>query len=167
MPFHEWGSREHILGLLGPLDGVEYGRDEFGNIIARYTAPSIAEMPESEREPPIAFVAHMDHPGTRLYALLTRQALNRAARATSRRRWGGVPAASMTQNTPAFVLMPDGERVPAEIRSLYSNMSDNADRQVSVHVQILIRSWLMPACGRVRPAGFWHRRRYDTDAGCR
>ena len=48
---------------LQTLDGVEYGRDDFGNIIARYTAPAIAALPESEREPPIAFVAHMDHPG--------------------------------------------------------------------------------------------------------
>ena len=68
MPFHEWGVAEHILGVLVTLDGVEYGRDDFGNIIAHYIAPSIAALPESEREPPIAFVAHMDHPGYEIFS---------------------------------------------------------------------------------------------------
>ena len=135
VPFHEWGVAEHILGLLGPLDGVDYGRDEFGNIIARYTAPSIAEMPESEREPPIAFVAHMDHPGYEIVRPADGSGAEPGGKSYIAQALGGVPAASMTQNTPAFVLMPDGERVPAEIRPLYSNISDNADRQVSVHVQ--------------------------------
>ena len=30
VPFHEWGVAEHILGVLATLDGVEYGRDDFG-----------------------------------------------------------------------------------------------------------------------------------------
>ena len=68
VPFHEWGVAEHILGVLVTLDGVEYGRDDFGNIIAHYIAPSIAALPESEREPPIAFVAHMDHPGYEIFS---------------------------------------------------------------------------------------------------
>ena len=63
------GSRNTSSAYLDTLDGVEYGRDEFGNIIARYTAPSIAALPESEREPPIAFVAHMDHPGYEIVRL--------------------------------------------------------------------------------------------------
>ena len=52
VPFHEWGVAEHILGVLATLSGVEYGRDDFGNIIAHYIAPSIAALPEAEREPP-------------------------------------------------------------------------------------------------------------------
>ena len=135
VPFHEWSVADHILGVLATLDGVEYGRDDFGNIIARYTAPSIAALPESEREPPIAFVAHMDHPGYEIVRPADASVARSGGKSYIAQALGGVPAASMTQNTPAFVLMPDGERVPAEIRPLYSNMSDNADRQVSVHVQ--------------------------------
>ena len=56
-PFHEWAVARHLLGWLDTMDGVDYRRDEFGNIIAHYVSPNIAAMPESEREPPIAFVS--------------------------------------------------------------------------------------------------------------
>ena len=135
MPFHEWGVAEHILGVLATLKGVEYHRDEFGNIIARYTAPTIAALPDSEREPPIAFVAHMDHPGYEIFSPDT--ASSDGSQEYLARALGGVPAASMTKNTPAFVLMPDGERIPAEIRPLAADSPDNGsgDRLVSVHVE--------------------------------
>ena len=84
VPFHEWGVAEHILGVLATLDGVEYGRDDFGNIIAYYVAPSIAALPESEREPPIAFVAHMDHPGYEIFRPIQRLTV---AEITSQGRW--------------------------------------------------------------------------------
>ena len=132
MPFHEWGVAGHILGALATLSGVEYGRDEFGNIIARYVAPSIAALPESEREPPIAFVAHMDHPG---YEIFSTDTASDRSRNYIARALGGVPAASMTQPTPAFVLMPDGERAPAEIRPLDADSSSEGDRLVSVHLE--------------------------------
>ena len=135
MPFHEWGVAEHILGVLATLDGVEYGRDDFGNIIARYTAPSIAALPESEREPPIAFVAHMDHPGYEIVRPADGSGAEPGCKNYIAQALGGVPAASMTQNTPAFVLMPDGERVPAEIRPMDSDSSDGGERLVSVSVE--------------------------------
>ena len=132
MPFHEWGVAEHILGVLVTLDGVEYGRDDFGNIIAHYIAPSIAALPESEREPPIAFVAHMDHPG---YEIFSSDTASDSSRNYIARALGGVPAASMRKPTPAFVLLPDGERVPAEIRPLDADSSSEGDRLVSVHLE--------------------------------
>ena len=132
MPFHEWGVAEHILGVLATLDGVEYGRDDFGNIIAHYIAPSIAALPEAEREPPIAFVAHMDHPG---YEIFSSDAVSSGGRDYIARALGGVPAASMTKRTPAFVLLPDGERVPAEIRPLDAESSREGDRLVGVSVK--------------------------------
>ena len=132
VPFHEWGVAEHILGVLATLDGVEYGRDEFGNIIAHYIAPSIAALPEAEREPAIAFVAHMDHPG---YEIIRADEGAGDGRAYIARALGGVPAASMTKPTPAFVLMPDGERVPAEIRPLDAESSREGDRLVGVRLK--------------------------------
>ena len=134
-PFHEWGVAEHILGVLATLDGVEYGRDEFGNIIARYTAPSIAALPESEREPPMAFVAHMDHPAYEIVRPADAPDAESGGKRYVAQALGGVPAASMVKRTPAFVLMPDGERISAEIRPLYDDIPSNADRLVEVLVK--------------------------------
>ena len=135
-PFHEWAVAEHILGVLATLDGVDYGRDEFGNIIARYTAPSIAALPESEREPPIAFVAHMDHPGYEIVRPSDTPDAESVGKSYIAQALGGVPAASITKTTPAFVLMPDGDRIPAEIQPLDSDSSeDSGERLVAVRVQ--------------------------------
>ena len=62
------GLQSTSLACLRLWTAVEYGRDDFGNIIAHYIAPSIAALPEAEREPPIAFVAHMDHPGYEIFS---------------------------------------------------------------------------------------------------
>ena len=141
--------------MLATLDGVDYRRDDFGNIIASYTAPSVAALPEAEREPPIAFVAHMDHPGYEIFlreeaeadrssdAPQTADADDASGRADDRnkkyiaRALGGVPVASMTKPTPAFVPTPDGERIPAEIRPLDADSSEDGagERLASVHVK--------------------------------
>ena len=125
-PFHEWAVTEHILSVLATLDGVEYGRDDFGNIIAHYVAPSIAALPDSEREPPIAFVAHTDHPGYEIVRPADASEADGEGKGYIARALGGVPAASMVKRTPAFVLMPDGERVSAEIQPLDADSSDGS-----------------------------------------
>ena len=136
MPFHEWGVAEHILGVLGTLDGVDYGRDDFGNIMARYTAPSIAALAESEREPPIAFVAHMDHPGYEIVRPADGSGTETDGKRYIAQTLGGVPAASMVKPTPAFVLMPDGERISAEIRPLDADSTGGgSERLVAVQVE--------------------------------
>ena len=136
-PFHEWAVAKHILGALGTLDSVNFHRDDFGNIIARYTSPSIAALPESEREPPIAFVAHMDHPGYEIVRPADESDAESDGKSYIARALGGVPVASMRKRTPAFALMPDGERVPAEIQPLDADSSENdsGERQVRVHVE--------------------------------
>ena len=136
-PFHESAVAEHILGVLGTLDGVDYGRDEFGNIIARYTAPSIAALPASEREPPIAFVAHMDHPGYEIVRPDDASDAEAGGNSYIAQALGGVPVASMTKPTPAFVLMPDDERVSAMIQPLTADSGGDSggERLVSVHVK--------------------------------
>ena len=136
VPFHEWGVAEHILGILATLDGVEYGRDEFGNIIARYTAPSIAALPDNEREPPIAFVAHMDHPGYEIVRPADAPDAEAGAKTYIAQALGGVPVASMTKPTPAFVPMPDGERISAEIRPLNAGSSEDSSGERLVEVLV-------------------------------
>ena len=131
VPFHEWAVADHILGLLASLDGValgavEYWRDEFSNIIAHYIAPSIAALPESEREPPIAFVAHMDHPGYEIVRPADASDGESGYKSYIAQALGGVPVASMIKPTPAFVLMPDGERISAEIRPLDADSTANS-----------------------------------------
>ena len=135
VPFHEWGVAEHILGVLATLDGVEYGRDDFGNIIARYTAPSIAALPDDEREPPIAFVAHMDHPGYEIVRPADAPDDESGGKNYIAQALGGVPVASMTKPTPAFVLMPDGERISAEIQPLNADSARDGERLVGVRVE--------------------------------
>ena len=135
VPFHEWGVAEHILGVLGTLEGVEYGRDEFGNIIARYTAPSIATLPESEREPPIAFVAHMDHPGYEIVGPADAPDAESGGKSYIAQALGGVPVASLKKGAAAFVLMPDGERITAGIHPYDAGPSDKEERLVEVRVE--------------------------------
>lgn len=133
-PFHEWAVARHILGILENMTGVEYSRDKFGNIIARYTAPSIAALPEDEREPPIAFVAHMDHPGYEIIRPAHASDAGAGGKKYIARALGGVPAASMTKPTRAFALMPNAERIPAEILPLDADSPgyDDNDRLVVV-----------------------------------
>ncbi|MCY3542951.1 MAG: hypothetical protein OXH22_02760 [Chloroflexi bacterium] len=145
-PFHEWAVARHLLGWLATMDGVDYRRDEFGNIIAHYISPSIAAMPESEREPPIAFVAHMDHPGYEI--IRPAQASgdsgddanhshdNNSSRLYIAEAQGGVPVASMTHTVPAFILMPDGERISAVIQPLPADSPERADGERLVAVRV-------------------------------
>ena len=135
-PFHEWAVAEHILGVLGTLDGVDYRRDDFGNIIAHYIAPSITALPESEREPPIAFVAHMDHPGYEIVRPADTSDVQGGDKTYIAQALGGVPAASMTKRTPAFILMPDGERIPAEIQPMDADSSEDSGGERLVEVRV-------------------------------
>ena len=54
-PFHEDAVARRIVERLSGM-GLSPRRDEFGNVIARYSNADGSD-------PPIAFVAHMDHPG--------------------------------------------------------------------------------------------------------
>ena len=56
-PFFEQGPTAYIREVLAGLAGVESRLDDFGNVIAHYANGADAS------QPPIAFVAHMDHPG--------------------------------------------------------------------------------------------------------
>ena len=96
-PFFEELPARYITEALRRA-GVDYQLDEFGNIIA-HVRPA-----DESSEPPVAFVAHMDHPG---FEVVEIEGTGGVARAM-----GGVPAASLTKSVPVFALAPDGTRIP-------------------------------------------------------
>ncbi|MCH9010376.1 MAG: hypothetical protein IIC21_07115 [Chloroflexi bacterium] len=98
-PFFEQGPTEYIREVLAGLAGVESRIDEFGNVIAHYTNGADAS------QPPIAFVAHMDHPGFEIVSSGAGEGIFQA------RALGGVPVASLRKPTPVLVLTPDGRRI--------------------------------------------------------
>ena len=97
-PFHEDGPAAYILETLTDI-GLSPHRDEFGNIIAHYHSPGADD-------PPIAFVAHMDHPGFEIV-----EASNDGLTAVA---LGGVPESSLTRPADVLILLPDGSSVPAK-----------------------------------------------------
>ncbi|MCI0796488.1 MAG: hypothetical protein J4N99_06695, partial [Chloroflexi bacterium] len=62
-PFFEERPARFILETLANLKGVETRRDQFGNVIAHYRNLASDAAPR----PPIAFMAHMDHPGFEIF----------------------------------------------------------------------------------------------------
>ena len=96
-PFHEDGPAAYILETLTDL-GLSPRRDEFGNVIAHYRTPGADD-------PPIAFVAHMDHPGFEIVESSDDGLIAVAL--------GGVPESSLTRSADVLILLPDGSRTPA------------------------------------------------------
>ena len=101
VPFHEQGPAQYIEAALQHVP-VDLRRDSYGNIIAHY-----AKTAATGRRP-IAFVAHMDHPGF--------ETIEAPGDGVVARALGGVPTASLTTPTPVLILPDDGEPVPAETR---------------------------------------------------
>ncbi len=111
-PFFEGLPARYITEALARA-GVDYCRDEFGNVVAHVPAKAESSVP------PIAFVAHMDHPGFEIVEIEGSQAVARAM--------GGVPAASLTKPAPVFVLAPDGTRIPG-VTEPHEDTDDPNDR---------------------------------------
>ena len=111
-PFFEDLPAQYITEALRRA-GVDYRHDEFGNIVAH--VPAAAES----SGPPVAFVAHMDHPGFEVVEIEGAGAVARAM--------GGVPAASLVKPVPVFVLAPDGTRVPG-VTEVHEDTVDPNDR---------------------------------------
>ena len=114
--FHEGLVADHVLGSLGEI-GVELRRDPYGNIIAR-----IPGMRSGV--PPIAFVAHMDHPG---FEAIEFRGENLVAEAR-----GGVPQSSFTAPIPVEVVDASGKRWKAHLAGPDGTPED---RRVLVHLK--------------------------------
>ena len=96
--FHENGVATAVRGILTEI-GATWRTDAFGNIIARIAGA------DPDGVPPIAFMAHMDHPGFEIVGrdgdYLIGQAL------------GGVPEGSFAPGVPLQIILAGGQRVAA------------------------------------------------------
>ena len=98
--FREADVAQTVRAILTEL-GVEYRVDDYGNVIARRPGADSGHG----AVPPIAFMAHLDHPGFEAVAVDGDFLVGAAM--------GGVPPASFEPGVPLQVLLPDGERLPA------------------------------------------------------
>lgn len=122
-PFFEDGPAHCITEILSRLRGVEVWRDEYGNVIARYRNP----LQNTSSQPPIAFVAHMDHPG---FEIISGDEMGHEFMAKA---LGGVPVASLKKPMPVLLLTHAGQRVEAELLPVDEQTSrDNSERLVRV-----------------------------------
>ena len=80
--------------------GVPHTTDAYGNIIASLKGASIGGS-----VPPIAFMAHMDHPGFEAVAVDGDFLVGAAM--------GGVPQSSFEAGVPLQIILPDGQRLAA------------------------------------------------------
>jgi putative aminopeptidase FrvX len=112
-PFHEGGPASYLIEQAKSL-GVDVRVDEFGNVIAHYQGAS-----SENSQPPVAFVAHMDHPGYEIIEVGERGIIARAL--------GGVPVVSMKQTVDVLALLPDGSRVTARLVPSEEPLSDDPD----------------------------------------
>lgn len=104
VPFHEGAPAAFILETLESI-GIAAREDDFGNIVARY------RNSPAEGDPPIAFVAHMDHPG---FETVERDADGALAAVAL----GGVPESSLLTPVDVFAHLADGTRIAARISPL-------------------------------------------------
>ena len=101
-PFHEEPVAAYIVSRLAEI-GLSPFRDDFGNVVAHYSNSGTGD-------PPIALVAHMDHPGFEIDEVDDVGPTGVAL--------GGVPEVSLSQPADVLVLLPDGRRVRARTAEL-------------------------------------------------
>ena len=105
--FHESRVAAYIQGWLGSV-GLSAEPDRYGNLIIHHLCPRSAD----KDCPPIAFVAHMDHPGFEVVAVDGGQVTAKAL--------GGVPQACFTERVPIQAILPDDSRIEGETAGRYS-----------------------------------------------
>ncbi|MEC9321616.1 MAG: hypothetical protein VX869_05505 [Chloroflexota bacterium] len=93
--------------------GIPFVLDDYGNVVAKVAGTN-------SLEPPIAFVAHMDHPGFEVV-----EDLNGVVVASA---LGGVPVAALRKNVNAFSFDSSGARVLCRLEPL----PDPGERSVYV-----------------------------------
>ena len=124
--FSEDGVANLVQAVLGEM-GVSFEDDAFGNIIA--TLPSQSGKSRSgttagaTANPPIAFVAHMDHPG---FEVVSSQGDFLVGKAL-----GGVPPGGFLAGLPLQVILPEGQRLSATVVERHG---DDGDRQVLIRL---------------------------------
>ena len=139
--FSEDGVANLVKAVLGEIE-VGFEEDAFGNILAKLPArPGSAAGPttRSTPNPPIAFVAHMDHPGFEIVAsdLTSGVTTGVTTGVTSGgdvlvgKALGGVPPGGFMPGLSLQVIHPEGQRLPATI---VDRLGDSEDRQVRIQL---------------------------------
>ena len=118
--FQEAGVAGAVRDILNEL-GAPHQPDDYGNIIAHL--PGRAAAAGDESVPPIAFVAHLDHPGYEAVAVDGDLLLAKAM--------GGVPAAAFAPGVPVQVLTPAGPRLDA---TTVGDTGEGAERRVLIRL---------------------------------
>ena len=108
--FREDGVARVVAEILDEAK-VPYSTDGYGNIIAHLAGAS-----SDGSIPPIAFMAHMDHPGFEAVAVDGDFLVGTAM--------GGVPQSSFEAGVPLQVLLPDGQRLVAATAGPYGEASE-------------------------------------------
>lgn len=121
--FHEDTVAAVVETILAEL-AVEFRKDAFGNVIAKIPGQAARNVPGQEPIPPIAFMAHLDHPGFEAVATEGDYLIGKTL--------GGVPAAGFEPGVPLQVLLPDGQRLSANIAGRHG---PEAERQVLIQLQ--------------------------------
>jgi len=121
--FHEGIVSRRIVDILD-ASKIDYRVDKYGNIIARVDGNLEAESESL----PIAFVAHMDHPGFEVVRYEEELPI-----ATS---LGGVPLASITKGANAFYFDEKGNRFKCELEPIPGDQNE-----------LLVKSSVLPPVG--------------------
>ncbi|MQF65554.1 M42 family metallopeptidase [SAR202 cluster bacterium AC-647-P02_OGT_505m] len=121
--FHEGLVSRRIVDILD-ASKIDYRVDMYGNIIARVDGNLEAESESL----PIAFVAHMDHPGFEVVRYEEELPI-----ATS---LGGVPLASLTKGANAFYFDEKGNRFKCELEPIPGDQNE-----------LLVKSSVLPPVG--------------------
>ena len=108
--FMEDGVAREVRKILDETK-VPHRTDGYGNIIAHLPG-SVTD----DSVPPIAFMAHMDHPGFEAIAVDGDFLVGAAM--------GGVPQSSFEAGVPLQVLLPDGERLSAVTAGPFGEAAD-------------------------------------------
>lgn len=150
-PFHESAPAGYLLETLNDI-GLPADTDDFGNVIARYRN-------SDGDDPPLALVAHMDHPGFEIVEASERGLLAVAL--------GGVPEVSLSNPAGVLVILDDDVRIPAQVvpypdgdgRTVRVELSDNATIEPPVPVVFDLPDFMLED-------GFIRMRALDDLAGC-
>ena len=116
--FHENGAATVVRDILSEL-GVGWRTDGFGNIIAHIASAGTG----ANVVPPIAFMAHMDHPG---FEIVGRDGDYMVGKAL-----GGVPPGAFAAGVPLQVILPAGHRIAAETIGPHG---EERERQALIHL---------------------------------
>lgn len=114
--FHENGVATAVRTALTEI-GATWRTDNFGNIIARVPGSNSGGVP------PIAFMAHMDHPG---FEIVGRDGDDLIGNAS-----GGIPPGAFAAGVPLQVILPAGRRISAETVGQHG---DERDRQARIRL---------------------------------